>query len=499
MNLDAVETFFPEKRPFFMEDGNLYDTRKYNMVHTRRIGSAPDRPKIQEGYAARDIDGSADILLASKLSGQKGNYRYGGMFAIEDDARYTLVNQETGETSRESIQGRRFYTGRLIREFQSDKGAFRSIGWLGTLTERPAIEREAQVHTLDFNYRSADGKINVAWQGMASMIRTENQDKNGFGTWVDATWRPSRKWNHWAEIVSLDRKLDVNDLGFLWRNNQNWVSYLATYKNPDNPHFRDIRTSFNIWHGENQDGRLLEDGIWGEHYLGFKNRTSLRFAGSHLTDRWDDLISRGNGIVRLPHRTNLVVGWDSDSSKKLGAYAEYRLLDYGRGNGFNVWETRINGRYTMNEHLDFRVETQYRQHHDWLLWRGGTDFATYSAKQLVPVFRTNVLFSSRQDLRLVLQYFAINAKADQSLALNQAGDLNPLDDDPSRHDFAVGSMGFQVRYRYEIAPLSDLFAVYSRGGDFNENQTSRLGDLWSNTLDNKTADNFMLKFRYRFD
>ena len=32
-------------------------------------------------------------------------------------------------------------------------------------------------------------------------------------------------------------------------------------------------------------------------------------------------------------------------------------------------------------------------------------------------------------------------------------------------DFAISRMSFQARYRWEIAPLSDLFFVYTRGGN----------------------------------
>ena len=31
-------------------------------------------------------------------------------------------------------------------------------------------------------------------------------------------------------------------------------------------------------------------------------------------------------------------------------------------------------------------------------------------------------------------------------------------------DFSVSNLGFQIRYRYELAPLSYLYIVYGRGG-----------------------------------
>ena len=57
----------------------------------------------------------------------------------------------------------------------------------------------------------------------------------------------------------------------------------------------------------------------------------------------------------------------------------------------------------------------------------------------------------------------------------------------------------QVRYRYELAPLSEFFAVYSRGGFAAGSEADEgLGTLWSQALDDTTADQFALKLRYRF-
>jgi hypothetical protein len=58
----------------------------------------------------------------------------------------------------------------------------------------------------------------------------------------------------------------------------------------------------------------------------------------------------------------------------------------------------------------------------------------------------------------------------------------------------------QLRYRYELAPLSDLYLVYGRGGEFFEEGARRrgVGPLWSGAFDRITADQVFLKLRYRF-
>ena len=58
---------------------------------------------------------------------------------------------------------------------------------------------------------------------------------------------------------------------------------------------------------------------------------------------------------------------------------------------------------------------------------------------------------------------------------------------------------FQVRYKYEIAPLSYFYLVYTRGGsiydDENERNTSKIfRDPWENP-DNEI---FSIKFRLKY-
>ena len=64
--------------------------------------------------------------------------------------------------------------------------------------------------------------------------------------------------------------------------------------------------------------------------------------------------------------------------------------------------------------------------------------------------------------------------------------------------FTVNNLGLQVRYRYEIGPLSELFLVYARGG-FNllTDDDRDVGDLFGDMSDVRDSDQFMIKVRYR--
>jgi hypothetical protein len=67
VNLSAVETFFPERRPFFLEGSDLLSGVSNNFYYSRRIGAAP---AVRPGGEYIDQPRAATILGAAKLTGR---------------------------------------------------------------------------------------------------------------------------------------------------------------------------------------------------------------------------------------------------------------------------------------------------------------------------------------------------------------------------------------------------------------------------------------------
>ena len=101
----------------------------------------------------------------------------------------------------------------------------------------------------------------------------------------------------------------------------------------------------------------------------------------------------------------------------------------------------------------------------------------------------------------MLQWVGVKARAQQAYGiLDQPGDLQRRPDlDASVPDFAVSQVSLQGRYRWEIAPLSDLFVVYTR----QSNQSGLLlqrdfQTIFSDSYQQPVTDAFVVKLRYRF-
>ena len=102
VNLDAFETFFPERRPFFVEGSGTFrfnmdcnDGNCTGMFYSRRIGRAPQgSPELADDEYSKQPD-TATIIGAGKLTGRLGGFSLGALTAVT--AREDAEIATTGE------------------------------------------------------------------------------------------------------------------------------------------------------------------------------------------------------------------------------------------------------------------------------------------------------------------------------------------------------------------------------------------------------------------
>jgi hypothetical protein len=67
--------------------------------------------------------------------------------------------------------------------------------------------------------------------------------------------------------------------------------------------------------------------------------------------------------------------------------------------------------------------------------------------------------------------------------------------------FTQGVVSFQVRYKYEIAPLSYLYLVYSKGGtsyDEDEDEDYSKSEIFNQPWNNPSDEVYSIKFRLKY-
>jgi len=198
VNLTANETFFPEKRLFFQEGREIFDTtpraggrgggrQRFTVLNTRRIGSKPRSPDLPDDVDLSDRESlrRADLEGAVKATGVFGAFRYGLLAAFEDETDFRA------DDGLDYLQeGRDFGAFRLLYE-DSKGAAYRGLGLISTVVAHP--ESDAFVNAADFHYLGTDGHWNVDGQVLHS---STDDDGDGGGAYADITYTPRQGLAH---------------------------------------------------------------------------------------------------------------------------------------------------------------------------------------------------------------------------------------------------------------------------------------------------------------
>jgi Domain of unknown function (DUF5916) len=466
VNFDAIETFYSDKRPFFTENQALFELRSQPdgvLLYTRRVGAASD-------------DGSglaADIDAALKLNGTAGALKYG-----------TFLAQEAGEA------GRSFGAARLMYMLDDSH-----VGALLTSVDRPALDRRADVMANDWRWQIRPG-LRLEGQLLLSQIDQQGSSSNGSGGVLRLDMTPRDTLQHSAVLTHLDDKLDFNDAGYMPRNNFNRALWETVYKRNNLP--ADSAVAAVTWHAigiyrANDDGDSL--GAYGyltrndEYRDGGVLFHELRLDAAG----YDDQITRGNGKVRRAPRQWYFVEYSSPRrgnwQYQLGAWTFQEGVS---GRAFQI-ESQIS--YSFSDRLSLDGEINPRWSRDWLIWLEGDRLASYRRTQWDTALNLNWFPRARHELRAKLQWFAVDAHDARAWRIGPGGHLRP---DGSAENFSVNNFGVQLRYRYEIAPQSELYLVYSRGGYERRDRRDDSADLFADALSLRDADQVLAKIRYRF-
>ena len=139
----------------------------------------------------------------------------------------------------------------------------------------------------------------------------------------------------------------------------------------------------------------------------------------------------------------------------------------------------------------------YERIPSWLVWQEDNLIGEFNERMLQVDAGLDWTITNKQELRVKMQAIGLDASLEQAYRV-QTGGASIASDDVV-NDFSVRNLGFQVRYRYEIAPLSYLYVVYGRGGYQQDPFTERPGDLLRDSLELRDDEQLLVKLSYRFE
>ncbi|HMC53754.1 MAG TPA: DUF5916 domain-containing protein [Gemmatimonadaceae bacterium] len=132
LNLSAFETFFPEKRPFFVENSQVFNFGSFSChfcsnvegmsaFYSRRVGRAPTGAGLAyDNHDFADVPEATTILGAAKLTGRTSKgYTVGFLDAVTGNAtaRVQDISGIRGDQLVEPLAN--YYVGRLKRDYRN--------------------------------------------------------------------------------------------------------------------------------------------------------------------------------------------------------------------------------------------------------------------------------------------------------------------------------------------------------------------------------------------
>jgi hypothetical protein len=212
----------------------------------------------------------------------------------------------------------------------------------------------------------------------------------------------------------------------------------------------------------------------------------------------NDLITRGNGVLDKPPSFNAFFDFERPRKGDWAWKTEAELFSGGlAGNREIGFGLDLEPTYFVNDAFSVYVGAYASRTPDWLVWQRDNLIGSFDGREAHVNAGFNWTMSSRQELRLKLQAIAIDARVRGPWRVDPSGtatrSADPID------DFSVRTLGFQIRYRYEVAPLSYLYVVYGRGGLDQQADTESSGRLLRDSFSLRDDEQLLVKFSYRFE
>ena len=357
VNLSAFESFFPERRPFFVEGANLFDLPvsqgdgngfTESLFYSRRVGRAPQGfADAQGGYV--DADDQTTILGAWKLSGKTaGGWSIGVMHAVTAEEQAEIAPAAGGRDESVIEPFTNYGVARVSRDFRGGRTA---VGVISTVVSRDpetadalALRSSAYSGGVDFRHRFGGDDWNMGGWIVGSHARGSAQA-------IDLLQRAPQRWfqrpdadhvdydptrtslsgwaanfdigkisgGHWRFSTGAQARspgFDLNDAGFL-----NETDYIAPYVyagyDQSSPQgvFRRYRVNLNGWTSYSFGGERYNSG--GNINANFQtsNFWTGNFGVNYQRAGLSNTLLRGGPIMQRENAVNGWAGFGTDQRK----------------------------------------------------------------------------------------------------------------------------------------------------------------------------------------
>ena len=508
LNLGVFETFLRERRPFFLEGIQIFESpgpfivsinKPSTLFHSRRIGRAPSRFDLPDDSDEVERPENTTILGAAKISGKTaGRTAFGLLNAVTGRER-ALVEQrlpvaETGlvDTVRRRVEVEpltNYFIGRVQQDLLTSSTAGAQLTAVNGAGFEPAYVGAGDVHL-----RWGDNAYRLYSRFAASLAGQEEERDSG---WEGALYfqKSGGAFGGQAYMDANSPGFEANDLGYMRRNDRIQAG-VHVYHDRLDPWWLARRSGFNLnaWTHWNFDGERIWRGVnfntWNNlhNYWGFWMGVSRNLAAV------DDLVTRGGPPMVSPASTWIGMNVWADDRKPVSGRLWWNVRWSRGGDNLGTW-VGFNLELRPMSRLSLEVGPGYGYNRNFAQWVENADddgdgeddrfvFGELDSRVLEVGLRGDWAFTPGLSLQLYLQPFVTTGDygAIKELARPRSYEFLPYDGLEENPDFHRRALRSNLVLRWEYRPGSTLFAVWqqSRDRDFDGVRDPRFrpaGDL----------------------
>ena len=490
INFSAQETFYSEKRAFFNENQSLFNINnydRYSVMNTRRIGSAPSY-KCSEEENVDECKNSkknySDIDYALRYSQKTGKTEMGFFTARENDESFSV--------------GRNFYAIRSRTNLGS-----KTLGFMLTHVDDSFNNSTATVNVIDY--------VNVKSDQLTyftDLLFSEKDNDSKFGYRSQFNYQPSNFSYVSGSVLYFDKNFQLNDFGYLKRADWIHVGLGGGFKQinfEEQSAINQIDMSFDFNYDSDTKGNSNPIRIDQKNEITFKDTSKLKFDFGIKTSGKNTTITRKNPdfpFIKINSKKNITLDFEA-VNYNFWTY-DWRIsfekgdkYDSFNSDGYKREFYKIAGSYFPNDNLKINLGYRVRKENEWLIWTEDNKFGLYDSEQNTVSIGLNWFRGNKHEIRLKSQFVALQADNPRSLISDTGGYL--YDSDDLLKPFTQGVVSFQIRYKYELAPLSYLYLVYSKGGrNYDDDENLSRSEIFEQPWNNPSDEVYSIKFRLKY-
>ncbi len=510
LNLTTFETFYPEKRPFFIEGSQILRFTTFGgmlgpgLFYSRRIGRAlSGEVSAPTGGNVVNAPTSATILGAAKISGKtQGGLSISMLEAFTNRETATLVDSAGNRFSQVVEPFAHYNVLRLRQDIWENS----NLG--GILTSAIKENRwPAYVLGLDWDLKLQQNTYTL--NGFLAGSRATDKFNDRITGSAGKFEVRKVAGEHWLWNAALDyttKGYNVNDVGFFFRPNDYGSTGELRYRDEiPGELFRRYIVGLGYHVRMNFDGVNLFRTVNWFGRVQFLNYWQIVHRGNVDLGLFDDLESRGHGLYRKQSPYELILGVEADPRMPVTGDVEFSIS--GDKHGATGYSTKLATVLRPSTWLEFRFSltvNPVRRKEGW--FANVTD--PFDVNRTIALFgdrdtdkfdftlRSSIVFARDLTLQIYTQVFLAKGHYWNPRQLIGPGDFKPFAYS-GNPDFNRKAFNTNFVLRWEYLPGSTLYLVWShaRRGEADNYFTS-FTDNFRDTFSVPSDNVLLLKLSY---